>query len=479
MTLLVAAIVFTLVWSALIWGCATSDARSNTSYANWPAYWRVNAIVACLPALAIFAFAALPAGTLPDISGLLSLAGANPEKAPKALAALPAMDVAAVTGQSILPPMLRSVTMIYALGAAFFLFQFVLGKLKTGHIIREATYDATRDLWVTDRPMSPFAVGGLHPKVVFPDNLLAALTQDQIDMVLRHERAHITHKDPLWADFFYLLQALFWFSPFVRDLIKRWQLAVELRSDTVALADAAPEERKNYAESLLTAIRIPVEAAPCSAAAFSQKNLRSEKMRIKNIINGDFHMQSTLTGSLRLLLAASVLGLIGCASAAGVSSATADAGQKEEDVNVWVHKTGDHGEDLDIKKEVHIMKMADGERIVLGYEDLSAEERARIDEQLARAEEKLAKAMADMDISELEMEGAEQEIRRSVEIRLQHIEKDGERLTEEERYVIEKQIQEAAAEMAEARIEIEIAREEIREAREEVSEQRRDLAEEK
>ncbi len=478
MTLLVAAIIFTLVWSALIWGCATSDARSNTSYANWPAYWRVNALVACLPAVAIFAVTLLPAGFLPDLSGLLSLATNTPEKAPKALAILPAMEVNAIAQESILPLILTIISSIYALGTAFFLAKFLIGKYQTRQIIRGATYDNTYDIWLTERQMSPFAVGGASPKIVFPRNLLQALTTEQVDMVLRHERVHLTHKDPLWADMFYVLQAFFWFSPFVRDLIKRWQLSVELRSDTIALADAAPEVRKSYAESLLTAIRIPVEAAPCSAAAFSQKHLRSEKMRIKNIINGDFHMQSTLTGSLRLMLAASAFAMIGCASAAGVSSATADAVQKEEDVNVWVHATGDHGQEMDIKKEAHIMKMVDGERVVLGYDDLSEEERARIDEQLARAEEKLAEAMAEMDMSEYEMEGAEENLRRTIEIKLRHIEKEGEQLTEEEKYFIEKQVEEAAADMSEARIEIEIAREELREAREDIREQRRQLAEE-
>ncbi len=484
MTLLAAAIAFVLVWSALVWGCATSGLNGREAYTDWPSYWRTQILVALLPVFFVFVYTLVP-GTLKPDFGFLQLIPAHAAVVEPGLSTGDAATV--FISQSLLVPTLVGfVIAIYAIGLIFSLVHFLYGKFRSGRITKAASFREGLGIWVTDRSIPPFAVGGVHPKIIFPENLLSELTPAQAQMVVRHEQAHLDHRDPLWAEVFYLVRAIFWFSPFVRDLINRWQVSVELRSDSVALAGQPPELRKAYAESLITALRMPAELAPSPSASFSNKQLRSEKMRIKNIMRGENGRSHGLQSNVQLLVAATALTLIGCTSAAGVSTAATDEKESLETKRVvrisadgdnsWVHKASDGVEekhhkimieknaDGEMVKQHKIIMHKDGEVIERDYGDLTDAERAEIDRELARAEVEIERAMKEMDLAEGEHERADAEIKRVIKIRKGE---DGELMTVD-----------IEGELERAKVEIEIAREELREAHEELEEERARLADE-
>ncbi|MDC8014677.1 M56 family metallopeptidase [Tahibacter soli] len=123
----------------------------------------------------------------------------------------------------------------------------------------------------TDGPM---VVGLLHPCILIPravaDGLEAGILRD----VLRHEIAHIRRGDLWLAALVRLALAVFWWSPFLRLIERRLELAREMACDERAAH--ASGVRVGYAASLLTmAETLPVadaQAMPLAAGIFARRS---------------------------------------------------------------------------------------------------------------------------------------------------------------------------------------------------------------
>ncbi len=172
---------------------------------------------------------------------------------------------------------------------------------------------------VTQQLRAPFAVGIPNPVIIIPQALLVKLTIDQIAMVIAHEEAHLRRGDPVRAFILALVVAFFWFNPFVRNLVSRWYQSCELHVDAIVLRGASPPQRRTYARALLDALSCTVTptATPVTMA-FTQSNLRIQKLRLSKIIKGsEITMRTPLARWLTVL---------GIGAAAMVGSFTALSG---------------------------------------------------------------------------------------------------------------------------------------------------------
>lgn len=121
--------------------------------------------------------------------------------------------------------------------------------------------------------------------VLLPRHLLQFLSPVQTEMIIRHERAHLSRRDPLYFAALAWIDIVFWFNPFVRTQTRRCRLAAELDCDARVTA-ASPDMREVYAKTLVMALKHAAgNARQCVPAAFSPAKSGDYRMRISEIMH--------------------------------------------------------------------------------------------------------------------------------------------------------------------------------------------------
>lgn len=137
-------------------------------------------------------------------------------------------------------------SLFYFLGAAalmlFYLGQYIRMRCKVSTAVREKG-----NIWLSDRIASPFVMGVIFPKIYLPYRLEGLEKKH----VLRHERMHIKHYDPLVRVLGSLCVCLHWWNPLVWLAVYRMNQDMEMFCDEAVLRNATLEERKDYARTLL------------------------------------------------------------------------------------------------------------------------------------------------------------------------------------------------------------------------------------
>lgn len=94
---------------------------------------------------------------------------------------------------------------------------------------------------------APCVIGVIHPRIYVPANI----EKDDLDMVIRHENAHIQRKDYLFILLYYLALCIYWFNPLCWLLYRRVQADIEMACDEHVLLEAKVVERQAYSRALL------------------------------------------------------------------------------------------------------------------------------------------------------------------------------------------------------------------------------------
>jgi BlaR1 peptidase M56 len=90
-------------------------------------------------------------------------------------------------------------------------------------------------LFVTPHKYPPFAKGGFHKAIVFPEVLMEHLTQEEFEAILAHEIVHMRWKDPSLKLGIQIIKNLFWWIPLKR-WIKKLENELERACDTESLS---------------------------------------------------------------------------------------------------------------------------------------------------------------------------------------------------------------------------------------------------
>lgn len=124
----------------------------------------------------------------------------------------------------------------------YFIVQFVLIKKRVAFSIREIS-----NIWLSEKISSPFVMGIVKPKIYLPYGILP----EEKKYILRHERAHIAHNDPLVRFLGTIAIILHWWNPLAWLAIHKMNQDMEMFCDETALATAIPAEKKEYSQTLL------------------------------------------------------------------------------------------------------------------------------------------------------------------------------------------------------------------------------------
>ena len=105
---------------------------------------------------------------------------------------------------------------------------------------------------VPTRALVAFTAGGTQRQVVVSEGLVAALTGDELSMVIRHERAHLAGRHHWHLGFAAVVEAALGWLPRVRWSVQVLRLGVERWADEQA-AGTAPGPRRVLRSALLAA----------------------------------------------------------------------------------------------------------------------------------------------------------------------------------------------------------------------------------
>lgn len=106
-------------------------------------------------------------------------------------------------------------------------------------------------------------VGGSVAQVVVSNGLVAALTEDELTMVIRHELAHLRERHHYYLTMAALVDAVFGWVPMVRSSTQAMRLAVERSADEEA-AGADPLARRVLYSALTAAAGCPPQPGTVS-----------------------------------------------------------------------------------------------------------------------------------------------------------------------------------------------------------------------
>lgn len=119
---------------------------------------------------------------------------------------------------------------------------------------------------------SPMLAGVWKPCIVLPE---AEPIQDRTDYVLLHELVHLKRHDLLYKWLVQLCICIHWFNPFLRRLEMETGKACELACDEAVLKMLDKRERRNYGDTLLSAMRPPGEQkAPAAMLSEGKEQLK-------------------------------------------------------------------------------------------------------------------------------------------------------------------------------------------------------------
>lgn len=104
------------------------------------------------------------------------------------------------------------------------------------------------NIWIGDHVKSPFILGIFRPRIYLP----SGLTASELECVMGHERAHLRRYDHWWKPLGFLLLSVYWFQPLCWVAYILMCRDIELACDERVVREMSAEEKKNYAETLLS-----------------------------------------------------------------------------------------------------------------------------------------------------------------------------------------------------------------------------------
>ena len=165
---------------------------------------------------------------------------------------------------------------IWAVGLAAMLTYFAVSYLRVKKQTA-AKINLRDNIFVCDDVNSPFILGVFRPKIILP----SGLSDEQTEYVIRHEKAHLRHRDNLWKPLGYALLAVYWFNPLVWAAYLLLCRDIELACDERVIKNMDKDSVAGYSQALLDCVSNKRTVLACPVA-FGEV---ATKERVKNVLN--------------------------------------------------------------------------------------------------------------------------------------------------------------------------------------------------
>ena len=169
--------------------------------------------------------------------------------------------------------------------AFFIIYAVTLGELSDARRLEGNVY-------ISEKVTSPALYGVLKPRIILP----AKYRENELKYILMHERTHARHGDNLLRLLALVTVCVHWFNPLAWLFLKLLFADLELACDEAVLRKCNPEQRKEYAHTLLSA----VERTSVFASSFGGAKIR---LRVENILSYKKLSALSAAGMIALLIA--------------------------------------------------------------------------------------------------------------------------------------------------------------------------------
>lgn len=132
-------------------------------------------------------------------------------------------------------------------------------------------------VYICDAVKSPFILGIVRPRIY----LSSALREEETELIIAHEKAHLRRKDHLWKPFGYLLLSVYWFHPLCWVAYRMLCKDIELACDEKVIRNMSFEDKKEYSRVLLSCATQRHLVMSCPLA-FGEVGV---KERVKTVLN--------------------------------------------------------------------------------------------------------------------------------------------------------------------------------------------------
>ena len=159
------------------------------------------------------------------------------------------------------------------------------------------------NIWETDAIKTAFVMGVINNKIYLP----VGLSLNEQEMILKHERTHIRHKDPIVRIVMLIVNVVYWWNPFVWIAVWFMKKDMEMFCDEAVVRNMDDYERKDYLNVLLNHSARNSGIYP--VMSFGETNT---KKRIEHILN----MKGKSAKTLIVIMSFMLIGLVGCTTVA-------------------------------------------------------------------------------------------------------------------------------------------------------------------
>ena len=128
-----------------------------------------------------------------------------------------------------------------------------------------------------DEVKAPFILGVFRPVIYVP----SSMTGETLDLVIRHETAHLQRHDHWWKPLGYLLLAIYWFNPLSWIAYILLSRDIEMACDEKVIRDMDKDEMAAYSQALLDC-SFPRRRIAACPLAFGEVGV---KERVKGVLN--------------------------------------------------------------------------------------------------------------------------------------------------------------------------------------------------
>jgi len=146
-----------------------------------------------------------------------------------------------------LSKILGILAVVYMAGIVIFVciyfIQYIMMKRKISTAVR-----GKDNVWFSEKVDSAFVLGIVRPKIIMP----YGLKKQEGYHILHHEKTHIKHHDPFIRLVGTLCICLHWWNPLVWLAVSKMNQDMEMFCDEAVLRNASAEEKKSYANTLLS-----------------------------------------------------------------------------------------------------------------------------------------------------------------------------------------------------------------------------------
>ena len=142
--------------------------------------------------------------------------------------------------------------------------------------VREAV-PFKENIRVCDHVDTPFILGMIRPRIFLP----SAMSEQDREYVIAHEKAHLKRRDHWWKPLGFLLLTVYWFNPILWIAYSLLCRDIELACDEKVIRDMGTENKKPYSDALINC-SVPRRTIAACPLAFGEVGVKG---RVKSVLN--------------------------------------------------------------------------------------------------------------------------------------------------------------------------------------------------